>query len=192
MTVLRWLGWAFLRLTLAARYRLLVHGRERLGALKGPVLVLPNHPGYIDPFLLFAVLWPSLRMRPLVYRGTFQGLTGRFLVRLVNALEVPDLDVASVRAAPRRNRPSPPSPPAWHAASASSSGQPAASGATASSASDPPAPPPTSSARPPTATSCWCGRAASGVRRGPGRSWGRGRRWSGSCSPAWAGSSPIC
>jgi 1-acyl-sn-glycerol-3-phosphate acyltransferase len=37
------------------------------------VLVLPNHPGYIDPFLLFAVLWPSLRMRPLVYRGTFQG-----------------------------------------------------------------------------------------------------------------------
>jgi hypothetical protein len=37
-------------------------------------------------------------MRPLVYRGTFQGLTGRFLVWLVNALEVPDLEVASVRA----------------------------------------------------------------------------------------------
>ena len=37
-------------------------------------------------------------MRPLVYRGTFQGLTGRLLVRLVNALEVPDLDVASVQA----------------------------------------------------------------------------------------------
>jgi long-chain-fatty-acid--[acyl-carrier-protein] ligase len=48
--------------------------------------------------LLFAVLWPSLRMRPLVYRGTFQGPTGRLLVRLVNALEVPDLDVASVKA----------------------------------------------------------------------------------------------
>jgi long-chain-fatty-acid--[acyl-carrier-protein] ligase len=59
---------------------------------------LANHPGYIDPFLLFAVLWPVLRMRPLVYRGTFEGLTGRFLFRLVNALEVPDLDVASVRA----------------------------------------------------------------------------------------------
>ena len=66
--------------------------------MKGPVVVLPNHPGYIDPFLLFGVLWPSLRMRPLVYRGTFQGFTGRLLVRLVNALEVPDLDVASVRA----------------------------------------------------------------------------------------------
>ena len=66
--------------------------------MKGPVVVLPNHPGYIDPFLLFGVLWPSLRMRPLVYRGTFQGFTGRLLVRLVNALEVPDLDVASVHA----------------------------------------------------------------------------------------------
>jgi long-chain-fatty-acid--[acyl-carrier-protein] ligase len=98
MTVLRWIGWAFLRLALAARYRVLVRGREQLRTLKGPVLVLPNHPGYIDPFLLFAVLWPSLRMRPLVYRGTFQGWTGRFLVRLVNALEVPDLNVASVRA----------------------------------------------------------------------------------------------
>ena len=62
------------------------------------MVILPNHPGYIDPFLLFGVLWPSLRMRPLVYRGTFQGFTGRLLVRLVNALEVPDLDVASVRA----------------------------------------------------------------------------------------------
>ena len=37
-------------------------------------------------------------MRPLVYRGTFTGLTGRFLVRLANALEVPDLEVASIRA----------------------------------------------------------------------------------------------
>jgi long-chain-fatty-acid--[acyl-carrier-protein] ligase len=96
--VIRWICWAILRLMLGARYRLVVHGREKLGTLPGAVLILPNHPGYIDPFLLFAVLWPSLRMRPLVYRGTFQGLTGRFLVRLVNALEVPDLDVASVRA----------------------------------------------------------------------------------------------
>jgi long-chain-fatty-acid--[acyl-carrier-protein] ligase len=98
MGVFRWIWWAFFRLVLGARYRLVVHGREQLEKLNGPLLILPNHPGYIDPFLLFAVLWPSLRMRPLVYRGTFQGLTGRFLVRLVHALEVPDLDVASVKA----------------------------------------------------------------------------------------------
>jgi long-chain-fatty-acid--[acyl-carrier-protein] ligase len=98
MTFLRRICWVFFRLVLAGRYRLHVRGLEQLKRLKGPVLVLPNHPGYIDPFLLFAVLWPALRMRPLVYRGTFQGLTGRLLVRLVNALEVPDLDVASARA----------------------------------------------------------------------------------------------
>src|SRR4051794_8589160 len=98
MSALRWFFWGLFRLVLAARYRLLVHGGDQLRALKGPVLVLPNHPGYIDPFLLFAVLWPALRMRPLVYSGTFKGPTGRFFVHLANALEVPDLDVASVRA----------------------------------------------------------------------------------------------
>src|SRR5262245_40551566 len=98
MAVIRWICWAIFRLTLAARYRVVIHGKDTLPTLKGPVLVLPNHPGYIDPFLLFVTLWPSLRMRPLVYTGTFQGLSGRMMVRLVNALEVPDLDVASVRA----------------------------------------------------------------------------------------------
>src|SRR5260370_21675726 len=98
MIVFRWIFWAVLRLFVGARYRLRVRGREQLRGLKGPVLILPNHPGYIDPFLLFAALWPSLRMRPLVYSGTFRGLTGRFLVLLVNALEIPDLEVASVRA----------------------------------------------------------------------------------------------
>ena len=66
MTVLRWICWALFRLALAARYRLRVRAREQLRTLKGPVLILPNHPGYIDPFLLFAVLWPDLRMRPLM------------------------------------------------------------------------------------------------------------------------------
>src|SRR5260370_9868639 len=98
MIVFRWIFWAVLRLFVGARYRLRVRGREQLRGLKGPVLILPNHPGYIDPFLLFAALWPALRMRPLVYSGTFRGPTGRFLVLLVNALEIPDLEVASVRA----------------------------------------------------------------------------------------------
>src|SRR5436309_7916023 len=98
MSLFRWVFWGLLRLVLGARYRLRVHGKEQLRSLKGPVLILPNHPGYIDPFLLFAALWPALRMRPLVYSGTFRGPTGRFLVHLVNALEVSDLEVASVQA----------------------------------------------------------------------------------------------
>ncbi len=98
MIAIRWIFWAVFRFILGLRYRLHVRGREKLATLKGPVLILPNHPGYIDPFLLFVVLWPSLKMRPLVYSGTFKGVTGRLLVWLVNALEVPDLEVASVRA----------------------------------------------------------------------------------------------
>src|SRR4051794_22303636 len=98
MLLLRWFFWMILRLGLAARYRVVVRGRGRLRGLKGALLILPNHPGYIDPFLLFGVLWPRLRMRPLVFSGTFKGLTGRFLVKLANALEVPDLGVASVEA----------------------------------------------------------------------------------------------
>jgi long-chain-fatty-acid--[acyl-carrier-protein] ligase len=98
MTLLRWIFWAFLRLALGARYRLHIRGKEQLRGLKGPVLVLPNHPGYIDPFVLFSALSPSLRMRPLVYSGTFQGWFGRFLVKLIDALEIPDLGVASTGA----------------------------------------------------------------------------------------------
>ena len=37
---------------------------EQLRGIKGPVLILPNHPGYIDPPLVLAVLWPVLRPRP--------------------------------------------------------------------------------------------------------------------------------
>src|SRR6266511_312156 len=101
MIVLRWIFWVLLRLSLGARYRVRIHGREKLRDLKGPVLLLPNHPGYIDPFLVFAHFWPALKMRPLVYAGNFRGLAGRFLSRLFNALEVPDLNVASTQARAR-------------------------------------------------------------------------------------------
>src|SRR5437588_6926718 len=62
------------------------------------MLILPNLPAYVYPFLVFMMFWPRLKMRPLVYAGNFRGLMGRFIVKLFNALEVPDLDVASARA----------------------------------------------------------------------------------------------
>src|SRR5262245_4552517 len=98
MIVLRWIFWMMLKLALGARYRLRLQGSEQLRDLKHSVLVMPNHPAYIDPFLVFATFWPRFRMRPLVYAGHFRGMFGRFIVRLFNALEIPDLDVASVSA----------------------------------------------------------------------------------------------
>jgi 1-acyl-sn-glycerol-3-phosphate acyltransferase len=49
--MLRWLRsafWTVARLILSLRYRVRVHGLEE-ARLKGPVLIVPNHPGYIDP-----------------------------------------------------------------------------------------------------------------------------------------------
>jgi long-chain-fatty-acid--[acyl-carrier-protein] ligase len=62
---------------------------------------LPNHPGYIDPPLVFAALWPALKMRPTVYEGNFQKFFPRLLAKLLNAVPVPDLERASVEARAR-------------------------------------------------------------------------------------------
>ena len=98
MTALRWFFWAFLRLMLGARYRLHVHGRDQLQALKGPVLILPNHPGYIDPPLVVSALWGTLRPQPVIYEGLLfdpdylRTPFSRPLARLLGAVLVPDLD----------------------------------------------------------------------------------------------------
>jgi long-chain-fatty-acid--[acyl-carrier-protein] ligase len=98
MIVLRWIFWALLRLVLAGRYRVRMHGWEQLREVKGSILLMPNHPAYIDPFIIFALFWPWSRMRPLVYAGNFQGVFGRFASKLFNALEVPYFEVANAQA----------------------------------------------------------------------------------------------
>ena len=47
MIVLRWIFWLLLRLSLGARYRIRVVGKEQLDGLERSVLLLPNHPAYI-------------------------------------------------------------------------------------------------------------------------------------------------
>jgi long-chain-fatty-acid--[acyl-carrier-protein] ligase len=101
MAVLRYVLWALLRFLLSLRYRLRVRGLEQVRGLTGPTLVLPNHPGYVDPPLVFAALWPTLRMRPMVYEGNFQNPVMRFLARVADAVPVPDLERASAEARAR-------------------------------------------------------------------------------------------
>jgi long-chain-fatty-acid--[acyl-carrier-protein] ligase len=50
---------------------------------------------------MFAALWPTFRMRPTVYEGNFQGFLARCLVKLMNAVLVPDLETASAEARSR-------------------------------------------------------------------------------------------
>jgi long-chain-fatty-acid--[acyl-carrier-protein] ligase len=99
MTFLRYLFWSLCRLIQPLRYRLRVHGLEQVRGLKGPVLILPNHPAYIDPALVLLALWPVLKPRPLVFEMMFNNRLLLPFAKLLNALRVPDLDTqASAKA----------------------------------------------------------------------------------------------
>jgi long-chain-fatty-acid--[acyl-carrier-protein] ligase len=95
---LRYLLCLLARLFLSLRYRVHVRGLEQIRNLKGPVLVLPNHPGLNDPLLVLATIWPSLKPRPMVYEGNFKNPFMYLLMKLLNAVRVPALDQASTKA----------------------------------------------------------------------------------------------
>src|SRR4051794_38071681 len=98
LTAIRYTVWALARLVLALRYRLRVRGLDRVRGLRGPTLVLPNHPGMIDPPLVLAALWPALKPRPMVYEGNFRNPLLAPVAKLLNAVPVPDLEHASTSA----------------------------------------------------------------------------------------------
>jgi long-chain-fatty-acid--[acyl-carrier-protein] ligase len=101
LSAFRWLLWVLSVLVRSLRYRVRVHGLRELHGLKGPTLILPNHPGYIDPPILLTVLWPALRPRPMLYEGHFRHILLRPLVPLLQGLRVPDLDQPSDEARAR-------------------------------------------------------------------------------------------
>jgi len=71
------------------RYRVEIEGLDQLRRLTGPALVLPNHPGYIDPVLVMTQLGAEIRLRPLVVSFMYRPLLP--LMKFIDALEVPDL-----------------------------------------------------------------------------------------------------
>lgn len=96
--ILRYLLRATVRLLLSLRYRITVKGLEKLEGVKGPLLVLPNHPAYVDPVIVMTHLPGRLALRPLVFEGTFRNPMVRPFVWLIHALEVPDLQSHSQEA----------------------------------------------------------------------------------------------
>jgi long-chain-fatty-acid--[acyl-carrier-protein] ligase len=98
LRLLRYVLSALGRMLLSLRYRVRLHGLDRVRQVKGPSLILPNHPGYIEPALLIVWLWPSLHPRPLLYEGNFRNPALYPLMLLINALRVPDLEQASAEA----------------------------------------------------------------------------------------------
>ncbi len=89
------LFWTISGILLRLRYRVTVEGAEGLSGLKGPTLVLPNHPAYIDPPLVLSHLRLGKALRPLVFSGIYRLLPLRPLMAMVDAFEVPDLSAQS-------------------------------------------------------------------------------------------------
>jgi long-chain-fatty-acid--[acyl-carrier-protein] ligase len=108
--MLRWLRsafWTVSRLILSLRYRVRVHGLEQARALKGPVLIVPNHPGYIDPAVVVSALWSALRPRPMIWEGLFfhpeylRSPLSTPIVNVLGAVLMPDLERPSAEARAR-------------------------------------------------------------------------------------------
>jgi acyl-CoA synthetase (AMP-forming)/AMP-acid ligase II/1-acyl-sn-glycerol-3-phosphate acyltransferase/acyl carrier protein len=73
------------------RYRVEIDGLDKLRDLRGPALVLPNHPGHIDPVLIMTNIGGAIPLRPLVVSFMYRPPLLLPLMKFINALEVPDL-----------------------------------------------------------------------------------------------------
>jgi long-chain-fatty-acid--[acyl-carrier-protein] ligase len=101
LRLLRNILWVPYWLIVSLRYRTRLHGVEQLRDLKGPVLVLPNHPTRMDPSVTVTALWPWLHPRPVLYEGNFQNALFYPVMLLLGAIRVPDLSRASSKAQAR-------------------------------------------------------------------------------------------
>ena len=73
------------------RYRVEIDGLDQLRAVRGPALVLPNHPGHIDPVLVMTHPGGEVPLRPLVVSFMYRPPYLNPLMRFLDALEVPDM-----------------------------------------------------------------------------------------------------
>jgi len=90
--LIRFVACYFFRMLVWLRYRVRVRGLDRVRKLKGPTLVLPNHPALVDPLITLTQTWPILQPRPMLAVGNFQGPVMGTIKTLLNAAEVPPLD----------------------------------------------------------------------------------------------------
>lgn len=94
----RCLVWLLGRIVLSLRYRQTVTGLEVAARRPGPFLVLPNHPGYMDPPAVLRALWGRFRMRPMLAENNFKSPFLAPLGWVLRAIKVPETDRASAEA----------------------------------------------------------------------------------------------
>ena len=80
------------RFIISLRYKIKVTGMEKIGKQKS-LIFLPNHPAEIDPVILCTQLWMPFRIRPIAVE-TFYHMPGiNFVMRLMNTIPIPDLEL---------------------------------------------------------------------------------------------------
>ncbi|MGB5686775.1 MAG: acyl-[ACP]--phospholipid O-acyltransferase [Candidatus Electrothrix sp.] len=85
-------------LMLRVRYRITVNGlKEFKGRTQDnrPVLFLPNHQALIDPVIVMSLLYNTFAPRPLVDEKQSDHPLAKYLMEMVNAIFIPDLNVSS-------------------------------------------------------------------------------------------------
>lgn len=86
------------RWILSTRYDVrVIHDFKNAPPKKG-VLILPNHPAYTDPMIVFTWLYRWLTPRPLVHENYYRNPLFYPFMRLMNALEVKDVQKSGVNA----------------------------------------------------------------------------------------------
>jgi long-chain-fatty-acid--[acyl-carrier-protein] ligase len=82
---------AIIRFALWLRYDIRISGLDAARGVDG-ALILPNHPAEMDPVILGAHLWRDLRPRPVVIEDFYHMPGVGWLMRLVNAIPMPNME----------------------------------------------------------------------------------------------------
>jgi acyl-CoA synthetase (AMP-forming)/AMP-acid ligase II/1-acyl-sn-glycerol-3-phosphate acyltransferase/acyl carrier protein len=82
---------AFVKSALWLRYRVRVKGLDEVAASgRTGILFLPNHPGYIDPFIVLSILMKRFAPRILADKDQIDRFFVRHLARRIGARPIPD------------------------------------------------------------------------------------------------------
>jgi long-chain-fatty-acid--[acyl-carrier-protein] ligase len=98
---IRFLLWAIWKFLITLRYRIRIEGLDEVRDLSGPVLILPNHPAFVDPPVVFLSLWRIFQPRPLVFEGNFHNPVLYPFIKLIRAVPLPDMERPSAKARAR-------------------------------------------------------------------------------------------
>ncbi len=91
------------KILLCFRYKVESNGLQGVLENHDPkgLLILPNHPSYSDPVIIFSQIWSQLRPRPLSWEGNWNNPLMIPFLNLANAIPIPDLTRPSVDARER-------------------------------------------------------------------------------------------